>query len=428
MPSDSSVKSDEEKQKSLRNLSKSGLGIQSRTVLVHAVGHDQLHQFGIDEKAAANAAALDGGQIAAAAADGVAVVRQHLLHHGPCVRAAGDRHLRGRHQIAEAHGGGLHADGNGDGALLVVHRPAAGGGIAVAIGGGDGDGIGPLVGEVGGVTELVAGLADGCGHHRTVHRHGVVVGVELLAVVAAAIHQHDEVGRFHGQTVGQTDNGAVRLHLGDDGGLAVLRRVLRAPLEVEQVLIGPGPAGGVPIVDVQLPVLAAHVHGVPAVAVLSQGEGAGAVTDTDAVDGLLTGALDQVKSEFVLLAVHRHLFERRAALGRAVVDDRVGNTGYDLEGFGVVCDGIGLLGGGRLIASLDPDRVRSGVQTGRIGIADTRQRPSVQRYGLHGVLIAVLHHTGGKGQRALRRDCREDEYLGLYAVLYDGRFSEDKMT
>ena len=241
------------------------MGIQSRTVLVHAVGHDQLHQFGIDEKAAANAAAL-----AAAAADGVAVLRQHLLHHGPCVRAAGDRHLRGRHQIAEAHGGGLHADGNGDGALLVVHRPAAGGGVAVAIGGGDGDGIGPHVGEVGGVTELVAGLADGCGHHRAVHRHGVVVGVELLAVAAAAIHQHDEIGRFHGQAVGQADDGAVRLHLGDDGGLAVLRRALRAPLEVEHVLIGPGPAGGVPIVDVQLPVLAAHVHGVIVFAVRGQ--------------------------------------------------------------------------------------------------------------------------------------------------------------
>ena len=145
------------------------MGIQSRTVLVHAVGHNQLHQFGIDEKAAANAAALDGGQIAAAAADGVAVLRQHLLHHGPCVRAAGDRHLRGRHQIAEAHGGGLHADGNGDGALLVVHRPAAGGGIAVAIGGGDGDSIGTLVGEIGGIAELTSGLAHRRRHHHTVH-------------------------------------------------------------------------------------------------------------------------------------------------------------------------------------------------------------------------------------------------------------------
>lgn len=198
----------------------------------------------------------------------------------------GHRYLRGRHQIPQAHGGGLYADGDGDVAVFIVDRPAAGGGIAVAIGGGDGDGIGPHVGEVGGVTELVAGLADGCGHHRAVHRHGVVVGVELLAVVAAAIHQHDEVGRFHGQAVGQADDGAVRLHLGDDGGLAVLRRALRAPLEVEQVLIGPGPAGGVPIVDVQLPVLAAHLHGIPLVAVLGQGEGAGAVADADAVDRL----------------------------------------------------------------------------------------------------------------------------------------------
>ena len=59
-----------------------------------------------------------------------------------------------------------------------------------------------------------------------------------------------------------------------------------------------------------------------------------------------------------------------------------------------------------MIASLDPDRIRSGVQTGRIGIADTRQRPSVQRYGLHGVLIAVLHHTGGKGQFTICNSCQ----------------------
>ena len=59
-----------------------------------------------------------------------------------------------------------------------------------------------------------------------------------------------------------------------------------------------------------------------------------------------------------------------------------------------------------MIASLDPDRVRSGVQVGRIGIADTRQRPSVQCYGLHGVLIAVLHHVGCKGQLSIYNSCQ----------------------
>ena len=269
------------------------MGIQSRTVLVHAVGHDQLHQLRVDEKAAANAAALDGGQIAAAATDPVAVLRQHLFHDGPGVRAARHRYLRGRHQIPQAHGGGLYADGDGDVAVFIVDRPAAGGGIAVRVRGGDGDSIGTLVGEIGGVTELVAGLADGCGHHRAVHRHGVVVGVELLAVAAAAIHQHDEVGRFHGQTVGQTDNGAVRLHLGDDGGLTILRGILRVALEMQLILISFRLPQGILVVDIQHPVLAAHVHGIPAVAVLGQGEGVGADADADVRDGLPAGARDQ---------------------------------------------------------------------------------------------------------------------------------------
>ena len=60
-----------------------------------------------------------------------------------------------------------------------------------------------------------------------------------------------------------------------------------------------------------------------------------------------------------------------------------------------------------MIASLDPDRVLSRVQAGRIGITRNRlQRLSVQFYRLHRVLIAVLHHVGCKGQLSIYNSCQ----------------------
>ena len=221
-----------------------------------------------------------------------------------------------------------------------------------------------------------------------------------------AIHQQDDIRVLQCQAIRQADDGAVHFDLGRDRRLTILRGILRAALEMQLVLIGLAPACRILVVDIQHPVLAAHLHGIPAVAVLCQRGGPGAVTDTDTVDGLLTGALDQLESKPIPFAVHCHLFKGSRTLCPIVVNDGIGNTGFDSERIGVVCDGIFLLGGGGLIASLDPDRVLSGVQTGRIGIPDTRQRPSVQRYGLHGVLIAVLHHTGGKGQFTICNSCQ----------------------
>ena len=113
-----------------------------------------------------------------------------------------------------------------------------------------------------------------------------------------------------------------------------------------------------------------------------------------------------MKSEFVLLAVHRHLFERRAALGRAVVDDRVGDGGADLKRAGVVGDGIGHIGGGGLIACLDADAVLAGVQVGGVAAAAAGEGPAVELHGLHRIGAAVPLGAGGKGQRALRHGAK----------------------
>ena len=114
----------------------------------------------------------------------------------------------------------------------------------------------------------------------------------MLSGIAVAIHQQDDIRVLQCQAIRQADDGAVHFDLRRDRRLTVLRGILRAALEVQLELIGLTPARGILVIDIQHPVLTAHLHGIPAVTLLCQRGGLGAVADTDAVDGLFAGALD----------------------------------------------------------------------------------------------------------------------------------------
>ena len=375
--------------------------IVSNALCVHAVRHDQLLQLRVDRIAGADTGAADGGQVfAPIQGGGIAVLCQRLLQNGEGAGAAGNGDGGGRYQHTEAHGGGLHADGDGDLPRLVVHRPCAGGADALVVYRGDGDGVGALVPQVGIVPEQAAGLGGGSGDGGAVDGDGEIVAVKLLALSAASLHHQKDGGVLQHQTVRQPHGSTVGLDLGGDSGREQRLAAVGAP-EAQDIAVFPGSAVRVGVVQCQ-------GHGSAGV----QRDGIAAVGSRRKAASVQTQLLQFLKASDTLhghpdtgafaAALHRDCL--RAAVGRVTGDGAglpVGERGVDAEGRGGIGDGV-CLRQADAAAGLHGDLVGSGAQLRGVEIAAAGNSAAVDADSLHRLLHIALYRHRRKGQRPLR--------------------------